>query len=73
MERRRFTGTDIFEKIFDNTRASFCPIKGLEKMKAQCLFTAVAYNIKEIATILGGYFNAYLNLCCNINKIFIFS
>jgi predicted esterase YcpF (UPF0227 family) len=50
----------------------YARFRGLEKMKEQCLLTAAAYNIKKIATILGGFFNAYLNFCCNINKILIF-
>jgi transposase len=71
-KRRKETIERAFADLKELHGLRYARFRGLEKMKEQCLLTAAAYNIKKIATILGGFFNAYLNFCCNINKILIF-
>lgn len=72
-QRRKETIERAFADLKELHGFRYARFRGLEKMKEQCLMTAAAYNIKKIATILGGYYNICLNFCCNINKILIFS
>lgn len=72
-KRRKETIERAFADLKELHGFRYARFRGLEKMKEQCLLTAAAYNIKKIATILGGYYHAFLNFCCNLNKICILS
>lgn len=67
-KRRKETIERAFADLKELHGFRYARFRGLEKMKEQCLLTAVAYNIKKIATILGGYFNYFLGFYLNLNK-----
>ena len=71
-KRRKETIERAFADLKELHGFRYARFRGLEKMKEQCLLTAAAYNIKKIATILGGYYHDFLNFCCNLNKIIYF-
>ena len=72
-KRRKETIERAFADLKELHGFRYARFRGLEKMKEQCLLTAAAYNIKKIATILGGYYHAFLNFCWNLNKMYIFN
>jgi hypothetical protein len=67
-QRRKETIERAFADLKELHGFRYARFRGIEKMKEQCLITATAYNIKKIATILGGFFHSIRLLCCNINK-----
>jgi transposase len=68
-KRRKETIERAFADLKELHGFRYARFRGLEKMKEQCLLTASAYNIKKIATILGGYLNYFLGFYWNFNKI----
>lgn len=60
-KRRKETIERAFADLKELHGFRYARFRGLEKMKEQCLLTATAYNIKKIATILGGYKDSTLN------------
>ena len=54
-KRRKETIERAFADLKELHGFRYARFRGIEKMKEQCLLTAAAYNIKKIATILGGY------------------
>lgn len=71
-KRRKETIERAFADLKELHGFRYARFRGLEKMKEQCLLTAAAYNIKKIATILGGYFDFYKDFYWNFNKSIIF-
>lgn len=67
-QRRKETIERAFADLKELHGFRYARFRGIEKMKEQCLLTAAAYNIKKIATILGGFFRSIRLFCCNINK-----
>ena len=53
-QRRKETIERAFADLKELHGLRYARFRGIEKMKEQCLLTAAAYNIKKIATILGG-------------------
>lgn len=71
-KRRKETIERAFADLKELHGFRYARFRGLEKMKEQCLLTAAAYNIKKIATILGGYFDYLLSFYWNYNKFIRF-
>lgn len=72
-QRRKETIERAFADLKELHGFRYARFRGLEKMKEQCLLTAAAYNIKKIATILGGYYDCFLSFYWDFNKFIRFT
>ena len=68
-KRRKETIERAFADLKELHGFRYARFRGLEKMNEQCLLTAAAYNIKKMATILGGYLDFFPGSYWNSNKI----
>lgn len=66
-KRRKETIERAFADLKELHGFRYARFRGIEKMKEQCLLTAAAYNIKKIATILGGYSHDFICFYWNFN------